>query len=84
MSNFELLSKMFLFHNAEKRSKKEIIRNILVKMNIVPLTLKAKVFFVTLKTKGGSFRPTANSETKEARTMKLCTVIVYYIASITK
>ena len=26
----------------------------------------------------------ANSETKEARTMKLCTVIAYYITSITK
>ena len=28
--------------------------------------------------------PPANSETKEARTMKLCTVIAYYITSITK
>ena len=30
------------------------------------------------------FDPPANSETKEARTMKLCTVIAYYITSITK
>ena len=28
--------------------------------------------------------PPANSETKEARTMKLCTVIAYYKTSITK
>ena len=28
---------------------------------------------------GGHFDPSANSETKEARTIKLCTVIVYYI-----
>ena len=28
--------------------------------------------------------PPANSETKEATTMKLCTVIAYYITSITK
>ena len=42
-----------------------------------------KVFFVTLKTKGwwGS-KP--NSETKEATTMKLYTVIAYYNTSITK
>ena len=34
---------------------------------------------------GGSFwPPPANSETKEARTMKLCTVIAYYETSITK
>ena len=42
------------------------------------------MFFVTLRTKGGHFAPPANSETKEARTIKLCTVIAYYIASITK
>ena len=43
------------------------------------------MFFVTLRTKGGHFDPpTANSEIKEARTMKLCTVIAYYITSITK
>ena len=28
--------------------------------------------------------PLARSETKEARAMKLCTVIAYYITSITK
>ena len=33
------------------------------------------MFFVTLRT---------NSETKEARTIKLCTVIAYYITIITK
>ena len=33
---------------------------------------------------GGHFDPPTNSETKEVRTMKLCTVIAYYIASITK
>ena len=41
------------------------------------------MFFVTLRT-GGSFRSPANSETKEARTMKLFIVIAYYITSITK
>ena len=41
------------------------------------------MFFVTLRTKGGHFDPPANSETKEARTMKLCTVIAYYKTSIT-
>ena len=46
---------------------------------------RTKVFFVTLRTKGeGSFCPPANSETKEARTMKLSTVIAYYKTSITK
>ena len=43
------------------------------------------MFFVTLRTKGGGhFDSLANSQPKEARTMKLCTVIVYYITSITK
>ena len=42
------------------------------------------MFFVTLRTKGGHFDPPANSETKEARTIKLCTVIAYYKTSITK
>ena len=47
------------------------------------------MFFVTLRTKGGGGGvilnpPPANSETKEARTMKLYTVIAYYITSITK
>ena len=43
------------------------------------------MFFVTLRTKGVILTPPlANSETKEARTMKLCTVIAYYITSITK
>ena len=45
------------------------------------------MFFVTLRTErgGGHFDPpTANSETKEARTMKLFTVIAYYKTSITK
>ena len=28
--------------------------------------------------------PPANSETKEARTLKLCTVVAYYITSTTK
>ena len=38
-------------------------------------------FFVMLRTKGC---PPANSETKEARTMKLSTVIAYYITSMFK
>ena len=43
------------------------------------------MFFVTLRTKGGGhFDPPANSETKEATTMKFCTVIAYYNTSITK
>ena len=44
------------------------------------------MLFVTLRTKGGGghFDPLANSETKEATTMKLCTVIAYYNTSITK
>ena len=43
------------------------------------------MFFVTLRTKGGGhFDPPANSETKEATTMKLCTVIANYNTSITK
>ena len=40
------------------------------------------MFFVTLRTKGGHFDPPANSETKEAITMKFCTVIAYYNTSI--
>ena len=47
--------------------------------------LTLKVFFITIRTRGwGHFDPPANSETKEARTMKLCTLIAYYITSITK
>ena len=43
------------------------------------------MFFVTLRTKGVILIPlAANSETKEAKTMKLCTVIGYYKVSITK
>ena len=42
------------------------------------------MFFVTLRTEGGHFDPPANSETKEARTRKLSTVIAYYTTSITK
>ena len=45
------------------------------------------MFFVTLRTKGGAViltPPPAKSETKEATTMKLCTVIAYYNTSITK
>ena len=38
------------------------------------------MFFVTLRTWGGH----ANLETKEARTMKLCKAIAYYITSTTK
>ena len=47
---------------------------------------RTKVFFVTLRTKGGGRfdPPPVNSETKEARTMKLCTIIAYYITSKTK
>ena len=43
-------------------------------------------FYVTLRSKGGGviLISPANSETKEARTMKFCTVKVYYINSITK
>ena len=52
----------------------------------VTLTLKGLMFFfVTLRTNGGGhFDPPANSETKEARTTKLRTVIAYYITGITK
>ena len=42
------------------------------------------MFFVTLRTKGVILTPPANSETKEATTMKFCTVIAYYNTSITK
>ena len=44
------------------------------------------MFFVMLRTGGGGghFHPPANSETKEATTMKLCTVIAYYNTSIKK
>ena len=42
------------------------------------------MFFVTLRTKGSHFDPPAKSETKEATTMKLCTVIAYYNTIITK
>ena len=41
------------------------------------------MFFVTLRT-GGVILTPVNSKTKKARTMKLCTVIAYYITSITK
>ena len=45
-----------------------------------------RCFFVKLRTKvGGHFDPPPlTSETKEARTVKLCTAITYYITSITK
>ena len=50
-----------------------------------PHVCLTKVFFVTLRTKGGGhFDPSANSETKKATTMKFCTVIAYYNTSITK
>ena len=42
------------------------------------------MFFVMLRTYGGHFDPPGKSETKEAATMKLCTVIAYYNTSITK
>ena len=42
---------------------------------------RTKVFFVTLRVILKP--PPPNLETKETRTMKLCTLIVYYIASIT-
>ena len=42
------------------------------------------MFLVTLRTKGGHFDPPAKSETKEATTMKLCTVKAYYNTSIAK
>ena len=45
------------------------------------------MFFVTLRTKGGGGHfdpPPANSETKEATTMKFCTVIAYYNTSTIK
>ena len=43
------------------------------------------MFFVTLRTKRGVIlTPPANSETKEATTMKLCTVIACYNTSIAK
>ena len=45
------------------------------------LTIKGPRCFLKRK---GSFHPPANSKVKEARTMKLCTVIVYYIVSIIK
>ena len=45
------------------------------------LTIKGPMCFSKRK---GSFHPPANSKVKEARTMKLCTVIVYYTVSIIK
>ena len=45
---------------------------------------RTKVLFVTLRTRGVILTVPATSETKEARTMKLCPVIAYYNASITK
>ena len=42
------------------------------------------MFFVMLRTKRAHFDPPTNSETKEVRTMKLCTVIASYNTSITK
>ena len=42
------------------------------------------MLFVTLRTRGVILTPPANSETKEARTMKLCTVIASFKTSITK
>ena len=43
------------------------------------------MFFVTLRTKGGHFdSPPTNSETKEATTMRFCTVTAYYNTSIIK
>ena len=48
------------------------------------LTLKELRCFCNLKDWGGHFERPANSEIKEARTMKLCTVIAYYKTSITK
>ena len=62
------------------RDRKETIEEII-------LTLKGlRCFFVMLGTKGGHFDPPppANSETKEAMTMKLCTVMAYYNTGITK
>ena len=41
--------------------------------------------FCHVKDQGGHFdHPPANSKTKEARTVKLCTVIAYYKTIITK
>ena len=42
------------------------------------------MFFSNVKDQRGHFDPPANSETKEARTMKLCTVIAYHITSMIK
>ena len=43
------------------------------------------MFFVTLRTRGVILTPPpANSETKEARTIKLSTVLAYYNTSIIK
>ena len=57
------------------------------KMVGVTLTLKGlRCFFVMLRTMGGvilTLLP-ANSKPKEARAIKLCTVIANYIASINK
>ena len=42
------------------------------------------MFFVMLRTKGVILNSPAKSKTKEARTMKLFTVVAYYNTSITK
>ena len=42
------------------------------------------MFFVTLRTKGVILTPLLTAETKEARTMKLCTAIAYHMTNITK
>ena len=54
--------------------------------NITALTLKYQDVFCNIKNWAGGHDPPppANSETKEARTMKVCTLIVYYIIIITK
>ena len=59
-----------------------------LKTNRVNGPLKAKVFHLTSRIIGGGGRGRevhfANSETEEARTIKLCTVIAHYITSIIK
>ena len=56
-----------------------------LKTNRVSGPLKAKVFYLTSRIiGGGGGGHFANSETEEARTIKLCTVIAHYITSIIK
>ena len=67
-----------------KHRRKHVLRSFQLYRDEALTLLGLRCFFVTLRTGGDHFDPPTNSEAKEARTMKLCTVIAYYITSITK